>query len=242
MACGPAADIEVSSWSDAECCSSVSSWSNSDEEESEALQTQPPTTTCSETLSEHLTKIVNVGCPCKKYDHYHPFRDASPSFENLVKLRYELQHVMTTYERKVQLFNIAKNGNMICRRNLCYRGFCQLLGISPKLACRLRASQFAPPVDERFLVGVRAPLATPAADVVTSFLTHAHAVYAEDMANVMGWGVHDISSIPQTKWKFITDCVLCPQSELQMSEVSGPAAQACRQDAKVLPPMSISDL
>jgi hypothetical protein len=236
----PSADIEVSSWSASEC-SSVSSWSTSDAE-SETQQVQPLTATCAETLSEHLTRIVDMACPCKKHDHYHPFRDASSSFVHLSKLRFELQHVMTAYERRVQLFNLAKIGNEIAGHCLCFRGYCKLLGVSQKLICRLRAAPFAPPVDERFLVGIRAPPATPVADVVTSFLIHAHAVYAEDMANVVGWGVHDVGNIPQSKWKFITDCVLSPESELQMSDASGPAALVCRQDAKVLPPMTALDL
>lgn len=240
MASTPAADdIEVSSWSGSEC--SVSSWSNSDTE-SETQQAQLLTATCSETLSEHLTRILDKACPCKKYDHYHPFRDASSSFVHLLKLRFELQHVMTAYERKVQLFNLAKSGNKIASHYLCFHGYCKLLGVSQKLICKLRAAPFAPPVDERFQVGIRAPPATPVADVVTSFLAHAHTVYAEDMANVMGWGVRDVGNIPQSKWKFITDCVLSPESELQMSDASGPAALVCRQDAKVLPPMTSFDL
>ena len=233
-------DVEISSWSDSE--SSVSSWSHSDDLQSDNPQMLLSPATSFEISSATLLGIVNQCCPCRKVDHYHPFRDASLSFGKLSKLRYELQYVMTRSERNVQLFSLAKKGNNIGDHEVCFKGFCALLGVSPKVLCKLRNSRFAPPIDERCLHGVKAPAGTPVADVAASFLSHAHAVYAEDMANVVGWGLHDLSNIPQAKWKYITDCVLCPESELQMSELCGPAAQVCRQDAKLLPPMSPSDL
>ena len=237
-------NIELSSFTSSDNKSEyeLSSWgSDSDADAPESAG--PPQDHYRAVVNNTLGSVVQQHCPCigdNCCDHFGPFRE-SALFSKLVDLKCDLARMAPT-ERRITQFNLVRAGSIIFGHNVCSRGFVKVLGIHPKTVSYLRSCKFAPGEDNRTIRGIRLSKQTPQSDVVHSFLTHAYTTYAEDVANVVGWGITDMRNIPQSKWKLVTDCVLNPFSELQVSDSSGPVAQACRRDSKLLPPMSTQDL
>ena len=204
-------------------------------------ETQGRQLTGPDRIAKKIQLLLRQGCPCKKQNHFLPFLEP-PVCEKLLSFRKDLELSMTLHERRVQLFTVIQKSKenhtfRLFGAALCYKGFHRLLGISPKTVCELQRCRFAPT-----MAAMRLPRESLKSDVVDSFFKYAYAAFAEDIPNVVGWGIRDMQCIPQAKWKQVTDCLLCPHSELQLSEVSGPVAEMCRQDAKLLPPMGPEDL